>query len=101
MDYLDAVKPHATVFSSGDSGTYDHPMPDSMGAAARYSQGVCPLVFSTELAREVGSGGIHYGHINARCNGDLLIMAQRKEVPTAKKTWYSFALPYPGPFGNH
>jgi hypothetical protein len=22
---------------------------DSMGAAARYSQGVCPLVFSTEL----------------------------------------------------
>ena len=83
------------------SRTYNHPMPDSMGAAARHSQGVCPLVFSTELAREVGSDGIHYGHINARCNGDLLIIAQRKEVPTAKKTWYSFALPYPGPFGNH
>jgi beta-lactamase superfamily II metal-dependent hydrolase len=100
LTYLDAVTPHATVFSSGDAGTYDHPMPDAMGAAARHSLGTCPLVFSTELAREVGSSGIHYGHINARCNGDILVMAQRKEIPTARKTWFTFPVPYPGPFGH-
>lgn len=98
--YLKASKPLATVFSSGDAGTYDHPMPEAIGAAARHSRGTFPLIFSTELAREVGSGGIHYGHINARSNGDALIMAQRKEIPTAKKTWYAYPLPYRGPFAH-
>ena len=56
---------------------------------------------STERAREVGLGGIHYGHINARSDGGLLIMAQRKEVPTEKKTWYPFIIPYACPFGDH
>jgi beta-lactamase superfamily II metal-dependent hydrolase len=97
--YLDAVKPQATVFSSGDNGSYDHPMPDAIGAAARHTDVDFPLVFSTELARETGSGGILYGHINARSNGSKLIMAQRKESATAKKTWYTFPVPYPGPFG--
>lgn len=54
VDYLKAVRPHATVFSSGDNGSHDHPLPDAMGAAARHSQGEVPLVFSTELIRETG-----------------------------------------------
>lgn len=100
LDFLKAVAPQATVFSSGDSGSYDHPLPDAMGAAARHSVGEFPLVFSTELARETGSGGIKLGHINARSNGNITVMAQKKEKPSTKKTWYTFPLPYPGPFGD-
>lgn len=98
LDYVKAINPHATVFSSGDSGSYDHPLPDAMGAAAKHSQGEIPLVFSTELARETGSGGIKFGHINARSNGEVIVMAQKKEIPSAAKTWYSFPLPFAGLF---
>lgn len=98
VEFLKAVKPSATVFSSGDNGSYDHPLPDAMGAAAKHSRGDFPLIFSTELARETGSGGIKFGHINARSNGDVVVMAQKKETPSTKKTWYSFPLPYQGPF---
>jgi len=70
-----------------------------LGSAARHSQGDFPLIFSTELARETGSK-IHYGHINARSNGDVIVMAQKKESPSIKKTWHSFPLPYTGPFGH-
>ena len=97
--YLDSVGPQATVFSSGDNGTHDHPMPDAIGAAARHTDVAFPLIFSTELARETGSSGVKLGHINARCNGTKLVMAQRKEVATDKKTWHTFPVPYPGPFG--
>ncbi len=100
LDYLRAVHPHATVFSSGDNGSHDHPLPDAMGAAARHSRGDYPLVFSTELARETGSGGILLGHINARSNGREVVMAQKKEKPSLKKTWHAFRLPYAGPFGH-
>ncbi len=100
LDYLRAVHPHATVFSSGDNGSHDHPLPDAMGAAARHSRGDYPLVFSTELARETGSGGILLGHINARSNGREVVMAQKKEKPSLKKTWHAFRLPYDGPFGH-
>ncbi len=100
LGYLQAVSPHATVFSSGDSGTYDHPMPDAMGAAAKSSSGAFPLVFSTELARESGSSGVKLGHINARSNGTTIVMAQKKEKPSATGDWHSFPLPYPGPFGH-
>lgn len=100
LAYLKSVKPHATVFSSGDNGSHDHPLPDAMGTAAKHSQGNFPLVFSTELARETGSGGIKLGHINARSNGDVVVMAQKKEKPSLKKTWHSFPLPFAGPFGG-
>jgi len=98
INYVKAIKPLATVFSSGDNGSYDHPLPDAMGTAAKHSRGDFPLIFSTELARETGSGGIKFGHINARSNGTVVVMAQKKENPSIKKTWYSFPLPYQGPF---
>ncbi len=101
MKYVKAVKPNATVFSSGDNGSYDHPMPDVMGAAAKHSKGGIPLIFSTELARETDSNGNvkMLGHINARSNGDVIVMAQKKESPRNKnKLWYTFPLPYAGPF---
>jgi hypothetical protein len=40
-----------------------------------------------------GGGIITVRYVNAL---DVYLLP----VPTAKKTWYSFALPYPGPFGN-
>lgn len=100
IGFLKAVNPHATVFSSGDNGSHDHPLPDAMGAAAKQSRGEFPLVFSTELARETGSKGIKFGHINARSNGDIIVMAQKKEKPSLKKTWYTFTLPFTGPFNS-
>ncbi|MEM7455488.1 MAG: MBL fold metallo-hydrolase, partial [Planctomycetota bacterium] len=90
LEYLKAVAPDATVFSSGDNGSHDHPLPDAMGAAAKHSEGEFPLVFSTELARETSSSSIKLGHINARSNGDIIVMAQKKEKPSLKKTWHSF-----------
>ena len=100
LAYLKAVAPDATVFSSGDNGSHDHPLPDAMGTAAKHSHGNFPLVFSTELARETGSDGIKFGHINARSNGNLIVMAQKKEKPSLKKTWHSFRLPFAGPFAE-
>ena len=103
LDYVKAVNPDATVFSSGDTGTYDHPLPDAMGTAAKHSKGDFPLVFSTELARETDSKGKIrlLGNINARSNGNTIVMAQKKEKPSENKTWYTFELPYQGPFGGH
>ncbi len=95
INFVKAIKPHATVFSSGDSGNYDHPLPDAIGAAAKHSRRSFPLVFSTELARE---GTRHLGHINARTNGTDLIMAQKKEKKSASSEWHTFSVPYEGPF---
>jgi beta-lactamase superfamily II metal-dependent hydrolase len=101
LDYLKAVSPDATVFSSGDDGSYDHPLPDAIGAAAKHSEGDFPLVFSTELARDYKvSGKFKFGHINARSNGDVIVMAQKKEKPSVKDPWHDYPLPYSGPFGD-
>jgi competence protein ComEC len=99
LSYLESVAPHATVFSSGDDGSYDHPLPDAIGAAAKHSQGDFPLVFSTELARETSAARVKLGHINARSNGQEIVMAQKKEKTTTKTEWYAFEVPFPGPFG--
>jgi len=103
VEYLVDVSPSATVFSSGDDGNYDHPLPDAIGAAAKYSVGRFPLVFSTELARDTAvSGRVKLGHINARSNGNSIVMAQKKESPgRSKKLWHTFGVPFPGPFGGH
>lgn len=102
LDYLKDIEPEATVFSSGDDGSYDHPLPDAIGAAAKHSVGEFPLVFSTELARDnKTSGKKMLGHINARSNGDEIVIAQKKEKATTKNPWHTFPLPYPGPFGGH
>ncbi len=41
----------AVIISSGDAESYAHPRPDALGAFGKYSRGVRPLIFSTELAR--------------------------------------------------
>lgn len=95
LKYLKKVNPCATIFSSGDNGAHDHPLPDAMGTAARHGRGDFPLIFSTELIRETSaSGRVMLGHINARSNGTDIVMAQKKE----RGGWHTFAVPYPGPF---
>jgi len=62
LDFLKAMRPRATVISSGDNEDYSHPRPVLMGASARYgreargrtgTEVLPPLVYSTELARSV------------------------------------------------
>lgn len=102
LPFIKKVAPEATVFSSGDNGSYDHPLPDAMGAAAKHAVGDFPLVFSTELARDnKTSGDIKLGHINARSNGSEIVMAQKKEKTSIKNPWHTFPIPYAGPFGDH
>ncbi|MBF0266134.1 MAG: MBL fold metallo-hydrolase, partial [Gammaproteobacteria bacterium] len=98
--FLEKVNPLATVVSSGDNKSFDHPMADAMGAAGKYSRGDLPLVFSTELARAHQKGGkIHYGLINARSNGKVLAMAQMKEQHSGKSDiWDSYTVPWEGKF---
>jgi beta-lactamase superfamily II metal-dependent hydrolase len=49
--FLAAVNPIATVISSGDEEAYSHPRADALGTIGKYSRGIRPLIFSTELAR--------------------------------------------------
>lgn len=91
-DFMDQVKPYASVFSSGDNESYSHPRADAIGCAGRFTKlnGLKrPLVFSTELARSrsEGSDKIKYGMINLRCDGTDIIMAQMKEVSTGGSVW--------------
>ncbi len=58
FDFLDGLRPVATVISSGDAETHDHPRPTIVAASAitgrRLVQSdslVCPLVYMTEVAR--------------------------------------------------
>jgi beta-lactamase superfamily II metal-dependent hydrolase len=46
-----AINPIATIISSGDDEPYAHPRADALGAIARWSRGMRPLLLSTELAR--------------------------------------------------
>lgn len=101
IKFVKEIKPAATVFSSGDNGSYDHPLPDAIGTAARHSRGDFPLIFSTELARDnKTSGQILLGHINARSNGTEIVMAQKKEKAGNKNPWHTFSVPYGGPFAH-
>ncbi len=61
LRFLQAMRPRATVISSGDAEDYSHPRPVIIGASARYGREsrvsvdevLPPLVYSTELARSV------------------------------------------------
>lgn len=67
-----------------------------MGTAGRYTRGSHPLLFSTELARtQFSDGTIQHGHINARTNGSMLVMAQRKERE-GKDPWHAYKVPHSG-----
>lgn len=96
--FLKKVRPRVNVFSSGDNLSFDHPMADALGAAGRHTRGDHPLLFSTELARAVGSSGTHYGLINARSNGKTLVMAQMKEQHNRADVWDSYEVPWHGAF---
>ena len=99
VDFLKLVRPRVNVFSSGDNKSFDHPMADALGAAARHTRGNHPLLFSTELARANSSSGTHYGLINLRSNGKVMAMAQMKEQHKGKAdVWDSYTVPWHGKF---
>jgi beta-lactamase superfamily II metal-dependent hydrolase len=88
LNFMDKIKPFATVISSGDNESYSHPRADAIGCAGKYSKSDRPLVFSTELARSYASADkVRYGMINLRCNGERIIMAQMKEAPSQGNIW--------------
>jgi hypothetical protein len=62
-EFLSAMRPAATVISSGDNEGHDHPRPAIVAASATTGyleiaadRIVTPLVYSTELARSVNLG---------------------------------------------
>jgi beta-lactamase superfamily II metal-dependent hydrolase len=64
--FLQGVHALATVFSSGDANTYDHPRAWVLGAAALYGRVIeahdhrlkAPLVYATEVARSIALRGV-------------------------------------------
>ena len=93
VDFMKQINPFATVISSGDNESFAHPRADAIGCAGRYSRGVRPKVFSTELARSINSGGdVLFGMINCRTDGDKVILAQMKESRRGSDIWDSYEL---------
>ncbi|MCC2617715.1 hypothetical protein LJ739_15795 [Aestuariibacter halophilus] len=93
VGFLQQVLPYATVISSGDNESYAHPRAEALGCAGRYSRGEQPLVFSTELARSVSSGGdVLYGMINCRSDGRTLMFSQMKERNSGADIWDSYVV---------
>jgi competence protein ComEC len=79
VEFLNLIKPIATVISSGDNESYDHPSALALGCAGKYSRSLNPLVFSTELARSYNSSKFIYGLIFYRTNGTEAYFSQMKE----------------------
>jgi len=101
VEFLKKTLPQANVFSSGDNKSFDHPMADAVGAIAKHTRGSHPLLFSTELARATSGNKTHFGLINLRSNGRILVMAQMKEQHKRKADiWDSFTVPWPGKFAK-
>jgi beta-lactamase superfamily II metal-dependent hydrolase len=93
VDFIKKMKPFATVISSGDNESHAHPRAEAIGCAGKYSRGVRPKVFSTELARSVNSKNeVLYGMINLRCDGDRLYMSQMKEAKKGSDVWDSYVI---------
>ena len=91
-EFLEAVSPYLTVISSGDNQNYGHPQPDAVGSIGRYSRGERPLVFSTELARNATARRIHFGLINVRTDGEMVVGAQMFEQRRSGDMWNGFEL---------
>lgn len=93
IDFMRALRPYATIISSGDNEAYAHPRADAVGAAGKYSKGELPKVFSTELARSVKSSGkILFGMINFRSDGKQIYMSQMKESGGGGDIWDSYSI---------
>ncbi len=93
-EFLKAVKPRATVISSGDNETYAHPRPVAMGAVGRYGRDsksrdnkekYPPMVYSTELARSVNLD--HASDVQVREQGDQLRNVDVKDARVTTKDW--------------
>ncbi|GAA3629553.1 ComEC/Rec2 family competence protein [Flavivirga jejuensis] len=93
VNFMKKMKPYATVISSGDNENYAHPRADAVGCAGRYSRGIRPKVFSTELARSQNSKNeILYGLINLRSDGNKIFMSQMKEAKKGADIWDSYEI---------
>lgn len=93
VNFMKKVKPFATIISSGDNESYAHPSAEAIGCAGRYSRGVRPKVFSTELARSQNSKNeILYGLINLRSDGTNIFMSQMKEAKKGADIWDSYQI---------
>jgi len=93
VEFMKRVSPFATVISSGDNESHAHPRADAIGCAGRYSRGIRPKVFSTELARSINSSGdILFGMINMRSNGTDIYMSQMKEAAGGADIWDSYTV---------
>ncbi len=91
VDFMQQLRPFATVISSGDNESYAHPRAEAIGCAGRYSRGTRPTVFSTELARSINSAGdVLYGMINCRTDGEQIVLAQMKERRSGADIWDSY-----------
>ena len=91
VEFMRRLSPFATVISSGDNESYAHPRAEAVGCAGRYSRGVRPTVFSTELARSINSAGdVLYGMINCRTDGEQIVLAQMKERRSGADIWDSY-----------
>jgi hypothetical protein len=115
-DFFQALRPVATVISSGDEESYSHPRADALGVIGRWSRSDRPLLFSTELARtsrplwehpaaqdrraakpaggakqerKLDSAIARYGAINLRTDGRRMIFGQRLEKGSG---WDLYAL---------
>lgn len=98
VKYLKKVNPEVNVVSSGDNKSFDHPTADAIGAAARWTRGDLPLFFSTELGRAQSKKAMHYGLVNVRSNGSVMVTAQMKEQHKKADVWDSFTVPWKGRF---
>jgi hypothetical protein len=81
--FLQAVNPLATVISSGDAEPHSHPRADTLGTIGKYSRGIRPLVFSTELARSSPERIKHPSVLQAQI--DALLTAARNAKSEAQE----------------
>jgi hypothetical protein len=92
-EFLNAVKPRATVISSGDNELYAHPRPVAMGAVGRYGRDskspenktYPPMLYSTELARSVELD--HASGVQVREQGDQFRNVDVKDAKVTAKDW--------------
>lgn len=89
VSFLEAMRPVATVISSGDSNDYGHSSAEAVGAAAKHSRGDEPLVYSTELARTQSADKTIYGMVNVRMDENRLVTARMKQDSDSVNPWYA------------
>lgn len=82
--FLNAVNPLATIISSGDDEPHSHPRADALGTIGKYSRGIRPLIFSTELARSAPEAIKHPTALR-KVVDELLAAAQAVDSPAAKE----------------